>query len=108
MSSTKTATSTKGNDYLLRQLQKQPNKTTLVGSDKEADVVNKRSQRHQISSLSLINPSSMDSHIKDTMKNIETFVRNLSAKNIQARLGLVEDMKTQKTKYILMDENFTK
>ena len=24
------------------------------------------------------------------MKNVETFVRNLSAKNIQARLGLVE------------------
>ena len=32
----------------------------------------------------------MDSHINDTMKNVETFVRNLSAKNIQARLGLVE------------------
>ena len=29
------------------------------------------------------------------MKNVETFVRNLSAKNIQARLGLVEYERAQ-------------
>lgn len=41
----------------------------------------------------------MDSHINDTMKNVETFVRNLSAKNIQARLGLVEYEDSEHTKY---------
>ena len=33
------------------------------------------------------------------MKNIETFVRNLSAKNIQARLGLVEYEDSKQQKY---------
>mgnify|MGYP000405827898 CR=1 FL=1 len=42
---------------------------------------------------------SMDDHINNTMKNVETFVRNLSAKNIQARLGLVEYERSDRTKY---------
>lgn len=33
------------------------------------------------------------------MKNVETFVRNLSAKNIQARLGLVEYERASEVKY---------
>ena len=41
----------------------------------------------------------MDSHIRDTMKNVETFVRNLSAKIFKARLGLVEYERASEVKY---------
>ena len=49
------------------------NKTTVVESDKRSRCIDKKkSKEHPISSLLIDKSSSMDSHIKDTMKNIET------------------------------------
>jgi len=63
-------------------------------------VVNKKEVQGTSDIVFVIDKSfSMDSHINDTMKNVETFVRNLSAKNIQARLGLVEYEDSEHTKY---------
>ena len=93
VSSTKTATSTKETADYTETTTETVNKTTVVEVTKEADVINKK----EVQGTSDI--VSMDDHINNTMKNVETFVRNLSAKNIQARLGLVEYERSDRTKY---------
>ena len=100
VSSTKTATSTKETADYTDTTTETVNKTTVVEVTKEADVVNKKEVQGTSDIVFVIDKStSMDSHINDTMKNVETFVRNLSAKNIQARLGLVEYERSDRTKY---------
>ena len=100
VSSTKTATSTKETADYTETTTETVNKTTLVEVTKEADVINKKEVQGTSDIVFVIDKSfSMDSHINDTMKNVETFVRNLSAKNIQARLGLVEYESKRNTKY---------
>ena len=100
VSSTKTATSTKETADYTETTTETVNKTSLVEVTKEADVVNKKEVQGTSDIVFVIDKStSMDSHINDTMKNVETFVRNLSAKNIQARLGLVEYERSDRTKY---------
>ena len=100
VSSTKTATSTKETADYTETTTETVNKTTVVEVTKEADVVNKKEVQGTSDIVFVIDKStSMDSHINDTMKNVETFVRNLSAKNIQARLGLVEYERSDRTKY---------
>ena len=100
VSSTKTATSTKETADYTETTTETVNKTTVVKVTKEADVVNKKEVQGTSDIVFVIDKStSMDSHIRDTMKNVETFVRNLSAKNIQARLGLVEYERSDRTKY---------
>ena len=100
VSSTKTATSTKETADYTETTTETVNKTTVVEVTKEADVVNKKEVQGTSDIVFVIDKSfSMDSHINDTMKNVETFVRNLSAKNIQARLGLVEYEDSEHTKY---------
>lgn len=100
VSSTKTATSTKETADYTETTTETVNKTTLVEVTKEADVINKKEVQGTSDIVFVIDKStSMDSHIRDTMKNVETFVRNLSAKNIQARLGLVEYERSYRTKY---------
>jgi len=76
------------------------NKTTVVEVTKEADIVNKKEVQGTSDIVFVIDKSSsMNSHINDTMKNIETFVRNLSAKKIQARIGLAEYERSKEVKY---------
>lgn len=100
VSSTKTATSTKETADYTETTTETVNKTTVVEVTKEADVVNKKEVQGTSDIVFVIDKStSMDSHINDTMKNVETFVRNLSAKDIQARLGLVEYERSDRTKY---------
>ena len=100
VSSTKTATSTKETADYTETTTETVNKTTVVEVTKEADMVNKKEVQGTSDIVFVIDKStSMDSHINDTMKNVETFVRNLSAKNIQARLGLVEYERSDRTKY---------
>ena len=100
VSSTKTATSTKETADYTETTTETVNKTTVVEVTKEADIVNKKEVQGTSDIVFVIDKSfSMDSHINDTMKNVETFVRNLSAKNIQARLGLVEYEDSEHTKY---------
>jgi len=100
VTSTKTATSTKETADYTETTTETVNKTSLVEVTKEADVVNKKEVQGTSDIVFVIDKSfSMDSHINDTMKNVETFVRNLSAKNIQARLGLVEYEDSEHTKY---------
>jgi len=100
VSSTKTATSTKETADYTDTTTETVNKTTVVEVTKEADVVNKKEVQGTSDIVFVIDKSfSMDDHINDTMKNVETFVRNLSAKNIQARLGLVEYEDLEHTKY---------
>lgn len=100
VSSTKTATSTKETADYTETTTETVNKTTVVEVTKEADVVNKKEVQGTSDIVFVIDKSfSMDDHINDTMKNVETFVRNLSAKNIQARLGLVEYESKRNTKY---------
>ena len=100
VSSTKTATSTKETADYTETTTETVNKTTVVEVTKEADVVNKKEVQGTSDIVFVIDKStSMDSHIRDTMKNVETFVRNLSAKNIQARLGLVEYERASEVKY---------
>ena len=100
VSSTKTATSTKETADYTETTTETVNKTTVVEVTKEADVVNKKEVQGTSDIVFVIDKStSMDSHINDTMKNVETFVPNLSAKNIQARLGLVEYERSDRTKY---------
>ena len=100
VSSTKTATSTKETADYTETTTETVNKTTVVEVTKEADVVNKKEVQATSDIVFVIDKStSMDSHIRDTMKNVETFVRNLSAKNIQARLGLVEYERASEVKY---------
>lgn len=100
VSSTKTATSTKETADYTETTTETVNKTTVVEVTKEADIVNKKEVQGTSDIVFVIDKStSMDSHIRDTMKNVETFVRNLSAKNIQARLGLVEYEKASEVKY---------
>ena len=100
VSSTKTATSTKETADYTETTTETVNKTTVVEVTKEADIVNKKEVQGTSDIVFVIDKStSMDSHIRDTMKNVETFVRNLSAKNIQARLGLVEYERSDRTKY---------
>ena len=100
VSSTKTATSTKETADYTETTTETVNKTTVVEVTKEADVVNKKEVQGTSDIVFVIDKSfSMDDHINDTMKNVETFVRNLSAKNIQARLGLVEYEDSEHTKY---------
>lgn len=100
VSSTKTATSTKETADYTETTTETVNKTTVVEVTKEADVVNKKEVQGTSDIVFVIDKSvSMDSHINDTMKNVETFVRNLSAKNIQARLGLVDYEDSEHTNY---------
>ena len=100
VSSTKTATSTKETADYTETTTETVNKTTVVEVTKEADIVNKKEVQGTSDIVFVIDKStSMDSHIRDTMKNVETFVRNLSAKNIQARLGLVEYERASEVKY---------
>lgn len=100
VSSTKTATSTKETADYTETTTETVNKTTVVEVTKEADVINKKEVQGTSDIVFVIDKSfSMDDHINDTMKNVETFVRNLSAKNIQARLGLVEYEDSEHTKY---------
>ena len=100
VSSTKTATSTKETADYTETTTETVNKTTVVEVTKEADVVNKKEVQGTSDIVFVIDKSfSMDSHINDTMKNVETFVRNLSAKNIQARLGLVDYEDSKHTNY---------
>ena len=100
VSSTKTATSTKETADYTETTTETVNKTTLVEVTKEADVVNKKDVQGTSDIVFVIDKStSMDSHINDTMKNIESFVRNLSAKKIQARLGLAEYERASEVKY---------
>ena len=100
VSSTKTATSTKETADYTETTTETVNKTTLVEVTKEADVINKKEVQGTSDIVFVIDKSfSMDSYINDTMKNVEAFVRNLSAKNIQARLGLVEYESKRNTKY---------
>ena len=100
VSSTKTATSIKETADYTETTTETVNKTTVVEVTKEADVVNKKEVQGTSDIVFVIDKSfSMDDHINDTMKNVETFVRNLSAKNIQARLGLVEYEDSEHTKY---------
>ena len=100
VSSTKTATSTKETADYTETTTETVNKTTVVEVTKEADVVNKKEVQGTSDIVFVIDKSvSMDSHINDTMKNVETFVRNLSAKNIQARLGLVDYEDSVHTNY---------
>ena len=100
VSSTKTATSTKETADYTETTTETVNKTTVVEVTKEADVVNKKEVQGTSDIVFVIDKSfSMDVYIDKTMKNVETFVRNLSAKNIQARLGLVEYEDSEHTKY---------
>lgn len=100
VSSTKIATSTKETADYTETTTETVNKTTVVEVTKEADVINKKEVQGTSDIVFVIDKSfSMDDHINDTMKNVETFVRNLSAKNIQARLGLVEYEDSEHTKY---------
>ena len=100
VSSTKTATSTKETADYTETTTETVNKTTVVEVTKEADVINKKEVQGTSDIVFVIDKSfSMDDYINDTMKNVETFVRNLSAKNIQARLGLVEYEDSEHTKY---------
>ena len=100
VSSTKTATSTNETADYTETTTETVNKTTVVEVTKEADVVNKKEVQGTSDIVFVIDKSfSMDDHINNTMKNVETFVRNLSAKNIQARLGLVEYERSDRTKY---------
>ena len=100
VSSTKTATSTKETADYTETTTETVNKTTVVEVTKEADVINKKEVQGTSDIVFVIDKStSMDSHINDTMKNIESFVRNLSAKKIQARLGLAEYERASEVKY---------
>ena len=100
VSSTKTATSTKETADYTETTTETVNKTTLVEVTKEADVINKKEVQGTSDIVFVIDKSmSMETYINKTMKNVETFVRNLSAKNIQARLGLVEFEQSDRTKY---------
>ena len=100
VSSTKTATSTKETADYTETTTETVNKTTVVEVTKEADIVNKKEVQGTSDIVFVIDKSfSMDDHINDTMKNVETFVRNLSAKNIQARLGLVDYEDSKHTNY---------
>ena len=100
VSSTKTATSTKETADYTETTTETVNKTTVVEVTKETDVVNKKEVQGTSDIVFVIDKStSMDSHINDTMKNIESFVRNLSAKKIQARLGLAEYERASEVKY---------
>ena len=100
VSSTKTATSTKETADYTETTTETVNKTSLVEVTKEADVVNKKEVQGTSDIVFVIDKSfSMDVYIDKTMKNVEAFVRNLSAKNIQARLGLVEYEDSEHTKY---------
>ena len=100
VSSTKTATSTKETADYTETTTETVNKTTVVEVTKEADVVNKKEVQGTSDIVFVIDKSfSMDVYIDKTMKNVEAFVRNLSAKNIQARLGLVEYEDSEHTKY---------
>ena len=100
VSSTKTATSTKETADYTETTTETVNKTTVVEVTKEADVVNKKEVQGTSDIVFVIDKSfSMDVYIDKTMKNVEAFVRNLSAKNIQARLGLVEYEDPEHTKY---------
>ena len=100
VSSTKTATSTKETADYTETTTETVNKTSLVEVTKEADVVNKKEVQGTSDIVFVIDKSfSMDVYIDKTMKNVEAFVRNLSAKNIQARLGLVEYEDPEHTKY---------
>lgn len=100
VSSTKTATSTKETADYTETTTETVNKTTVVEVTKEADVINKKEVQATSDIVFVIDKStSMDSHINDTMKNVETFVRNLSAKNIQARLGLVAFERSDRIQY---------
>lgn len=100
VSSTKTATSTKETADYTETTTETVNKTTVVEVTKEADVVNKKEVQGTSDIVFVIDKSfSMDIYINKTMKNVEAFVRNLSAKNIQARLGLVEYEDSEHTKY---------
>lgn len=100
VSSTKTATSTKETADYTETITETVNKTTVVEVTKEADIVNKKEVQATSDIVFVIDKStSMDSHINDTMKNVETFVRNLSAKNIQARLGLVAFERSDRIQY---------
>ena len=100
VSSTKTATSTKETADYTETTTETVNKTTVVEVTKEADVVNKKEVQGTSDIVFVIDKSfSMDIYIDKTMKNVEAFVRNLSAKNIQARLGLVEYEDSEHTKY---------
>jgi LPXTG-motif cell wall-anchored protein len=100
VSSTKTTTSTKETADYTETTTETVNKTSLVEVTKEADVINKKEVQGTSDIVFVIDKSfSMDDYINDTMKNVETFVRNLSAKNIQARLGLVEYESKRNTKY---------
>lgn len=100
VSSTKTATSTKETADYTETTTETVNKTTVVEVTKEADVINKKEVQGTSDIVFVIDKSfSMDDHINDTMKNVETFVHNLSAKNIQARLGLVDYEDSKHTNY---------
>ena len=100
VTSTKTATSTKETADYTETTTETVNKTTVVEVTKEADVVNKKEVQGTSDIVFVIDKSfSMDVYIDKTMKNVEAFVRNLSAKNIQARLGLVEYEDPEHTKY---------
>ena len=100
VTSTKTATSTKETADYTETTTETVNKTSLVEVTKEADVVNKKEVQGTSDIVFVIDKSfSMDVYIDKTMKNVEAFVRNLSAKNIQARLGLVEYEDSEHTKY---------
>ena len=100
VSSTKTATSTKETADYTETTTETVNKTTVVEVTKEADVINKKEVQGTSDIVFVIDKSfSMDIYINKTMKNVEAFVRNLSAKNIQARLGLVEYERSDRTKY---------
>lgn len=100
VSSSKTATSTKETADYTETTTETVNKTTVVEVAKEADVVNKKEVQGTSDIVFVIDKSmSMETYINKTMENIETLVRNLSAKNIQARLGLVEYERSDRTKY---------
>ena len=73
VSSTKTATSTKETADYTETTTETVNKTTVVEVTKEADVVNKKEVQATSDIVFVIDKStSMDSHIRDTMKNVET------------------------------------
>lgn len=91
MTTTQTATQTEETDQYVTTTTETVNKTTTVEVVREADVVNRQEIQSTSDIVFVIDKSaSMDSHINDVANNIEKFVRDLSAKNITARLGLVD------------------
>lgn len=90
VTTTKTATETINADDYTADVTQTVTKTTTEKIIKEADVVTSQVVNGSADIVFIIDKSySMAPQINSVMQNVETFVRDLSSRNVDARLGLI-------------------